>query len=100
MLIQTHRAHRDRDQHALTLRDQAMKIVNAHRPSYVDDFLIIEFRAASGDTPSGLDIWQKDDCGRKMLSVLWSDADAVVTVFRSGAWQRALARGAAGIACA
>jgi hypothetical protein len=77
------------------LRDLAMMIVSAHGPSYRDNFLVIEYRAARGDQPHGLDVWQKDDRTTKVLCMFWSDADAVVISYRSGPWERALARAAA-----
>jgi hypothetical protein len=58
---------RDRDRQALALRDAALRIVSAHRPSYTDDFLIVQYSAARDDLPHGLDIWQRDDVGTKML---------------------------------
>jgi hypothetical protein len=82
------------------LRDAAMMIVSMHGPSYRDDFLVIEYRAQRGDAPHGLDIWQRDDRSTKMLSMFWSDADTVVISYRSGPWERALCRAAAGVACA
>lgn len=72
-----------------------MMIVSAHRPSYRDGCIIIEYRAQVGDQPHGLDIWLRDDRTTKMLNVIWSDEDAVVNSYRSGAWERALARAAA-----
>jgi hypothetical protein len=51
----------------VTLRDIAMMIVSMHGPSYRDDFLVIEYRPQRGDAPHGLDIWQRDDVGTKML---------------------------------
>jgi hypothetical protein len=66
MLISTHRERpsRDRDAHAIRLRDLAMMIVSMHGPSYRD---VIEYRPQRGDAPQGLDIWQRDDVGTKML---------------------------------
>src|SRR5260370_39525411 len=100
MLIQTRRPRQGWDRHAIKLRDVAMRIVSAHRPSYRDDFLVIEYRAQVGDQPHGLDVWQLEDRGMKMLCMFWSDADAVVISYRSGPWERALYRAAAGVACA
>ncbi|MGB6398376.1 MAG: hypothetical protein WBF73_22225, partial [Bradyrhizobium sp.] len=98
MLISTHRGRpsRDRDAHAIRLRDLAMQVMHAHQTlSYRDDFLVIEFRPRVGDRPSGLDIWMRDDRSTKVLNVIWSDADAVVISYRSGPWERVLARAAA-----
>jgi hypothetical protein len=60
------------DRHALKLRDLALRLVSAQRPSYRDEFLIIEYRPQVDDLPNGLDIWQRDDIGRKMLSMFWT----------------------------
>ncbi len=75
------------------LRDLAMQVMHAHQTlSFADDFLVIEFRPRVGDRPSGLDIWLRDDRTTKVLNVIWSDADTVVISYRSGPWERALAR--------
>jgi hypothetical protein len=95
MLISTRKPRHDFDRHAIQLRDVAMRIVSAHRPSYRDACIVIEHRAACGDRPYGLDIWLRDDRTTKVLNVIWSDEDAVVISYRSGAWERALARAAA-----
>ncbi|MFZ2159331.1 MAG: hypothetical protein WAV72_24860 [Bradyrhizobium sp.] len=85
------------DRHAKALRDLAMMIVAAHGPHYRDDHLVIEYRARSGDAPHGLDVWRRDDRTTKVLCMVWSDdADAFVVSYRSGPWERALHRAAAG----
>jgi hypothetical protein len=99
MLISTRRPRKDFDRHAMHLRDVAIQIVTAHQTlSYADDFICIEYRPRVGDRPSGLDIWLQHDLDRKVLAMIWSDIDTVVISYRSGAWERALARAAAGIA--
>jgi hypothetical protein len=96
MLISTRRPRKDFDRHALHLRDVAMQIVTAHQTlSYRDAFLCIEFRPRVADRPNGLDIWLCDDRSSKVLAVVWNDADTVVTVYRSGPWERGLHRAAA-----
>jgi hypothetical protein len=80
----------------MTLRDAALQVMHAHQTlSFADAFLCIEFRPRVGDRPSGLDIWLCDDRSSKLLAVIWSDEDAVVTVYRSGSWEKALHRAAA-----
>jgi hypothetical protein len=39
------------DRHALKLRDLALRLVSAQRPSYRDDYLIIEYRPQVDDLP-------------------------------------------------
>jgi hypothetical protein len=98
MLISTHRGRpsRDRDAHAIRLRDLAMQVVTAHQVlSYRDNFLVIEFRPRVGDRPSGLDIWLQHDLDHKALSVLWHDTESIVISYRSGSWEAALRRAAA-----
>jgi hypothetical protein len=96
MLISTRRPRKDFDRHAMHLRDVAMQIVTAHQTlSFADDFLVIEFRPRVGDRPSGLDIWLRHDLDRKVLAMIWGDADTVVISYRSGTWERALHRAAA-----
>jgi hypothetical protein len=34
-----------------------------------------------------------------VLAMIWSDADTVVISYRSGAWEKALCRAAAGVDC-
>jgi hypothetical protein len=84
------------ERHATTLRDLAMMVVAAHGASYLDDHLVIEYRARHGEQPHGIDIWIRDDRTTKVLCVVWSGDDAMVVSFRSGPWERALRRAAAG----
>jgi hypothetical protein len=91
MLISTRRPIRDRDGHAIRLRDLAMQVMHAHQTlSFADDFLVIEFRPRVGDRPSGLDIWLQHDLDHKVLAMIWGDADTIVISYRSGPWDRAL----------
>src|SRR5215212_12236638 len=83
------------DRHAIRLRDVALAIVRANGPSYRGDVLLIEYRPQRGDRPHGLDIWRRDDRSTKVLSVIWSDDDAMVVSYRSGPWERALHRAGA-----
>lgn len=94
-MLMTRRPRQDQDRAAIRLRDLAMMVVGAHRQSYCDDFILIDYRPQVGDRPHGLDIWQRDDRATKMLCVVWSGDDAMVVSFRSGPWEKALARAAA-----
>jgi hypothetical protein len=97
MLISTRRPRHDFDRHAIHLRDVAMRVVSMHGPSYSDGCIVVEHRAASGDRPNGLDIWLCDDRSTKVLNIIWHGDESMVVSYRSGAWERALAKAAAAL---
>src|SRR5947199_2175666 len=45
----------------------------------------------------GIDIWRRGDFGIKVSSVIWHGDAAMVVSYRSGPWERALHRAAAGV---
>jgi hypothetical protein len=90
----TQRSH---DRHALALRDVAMHIVRAQGPSYRDAYIVLEYRAEVDNRPHGIDIWRRGDFDMKVLSVIWHGDAAMVVSYRSGTWERALHRAAAGV---